>query len=191
MARLIKGLERVIGEERTKTVVNKRTYKWFADGVSVNIFSLSFMINETTLGGMNFYESLSTRGAAFFGNMVIGGPYVTFRNWTMKKLKIKKETSRYIKWPIEMVTFAIGQTPAYIGFLIAGNMFPNIVQGIATQDLDAILNSYQDINWEKVRNAATSLTLLSPGIGPAQGWTSDKVREQFGLETAYDNQILT
>jgi len=188
VAKIINGLEKIIGKEKKERLVNNEGYKWLADGVSVNLFSLSFMANEMTLGGMNFYESLSTRVTAFFGNMVVGRPYVAIRKGIMKSLKIKKETTRLARWPAEIAAFAIGQTPAYIGVLAVGNMLPKIIQGLANEDLDTILGAYQDINWAQVRNATTSLTLLSPLVGPSQGWTSEFIRDQTGLETAYEKK---
>ena len=184
--RLINGLERMIGERAREKLVKNRAYGWVADGAAVNLFSLSFMASEMTLGGMNFWESLSTRAAAFVGNYIVGPPYCMVRDRVMKGLNIKKETTRWIRWPVEMATFAVGQTPFYVGFLMVGNMIPDIVQGIANGDLDTIANSYQQINWGGVRRAAATLTMLAPLIGPGQGWTCDRVREQFGLKTAYD-----
>jgi len=183
---LIDKLETIVGKEGREKLVNNRAYKWVVDAVAINLFSLTFMANELTLGGMNFMESLATRGTALFGNTIVGHPYGIYREWVMKSLKIKEDTTRWIRWPLEMLTFATGQTPFYVGFLVAGNMIPEIFQGIANGDLDTITNSYQEIDWNGVKNAATTLTVASPLIGPGQGWTYDRVREQGGLETAYE-----
>ena len=34
--------------------------------------------------------------------------------------------------------------------------------------------------------AASFLTFAAPLVGRPQGWVYDRMREQFGLETAYD-----
>jgi len=184
--KLIDDLEKIIGEKGREKLVNNKVYKWFVDATALNLYSLSFMANEMTLGGMNFTESLSTRAAAFFGNFAVGRPYGIYRDWVMKSLKIKEDTTRWIRWPLEVATFATGQTPFYVGFLMVGSMAPEIYQGIVDGDLNAAANAYQHINWDGVRNAATSLTLLSPLVGPTQGWTYDRIREQGGLKTTYE-----
>lgn len=186
--KLINGLERVIGKEGREKLVNNKAYKWAVDAAAVNLYSLSFMANEMTLGGMNFAESLSTRATALIGNTIVGRPFGIYRDWVMKSLKIKEDTTRWIRWPVEMVTFATGQTPFYVGFLIVGNMVPEIYQGIVNGDLDVVANAYQHIRWDGVASAATSLTLLSPLVGPTQGWTYDRMREQGGLATAYEKE---
>jgi len=183
--RLINRLEKIIGEKGREILVNNKVYKWMADAAAINLFSLSFMANEMTLGGMNLAESLATRGTAVVGNTIVGRPYGIYRDFIMKKLKIRKDTTRWIRWPVDMGAFATGQTIFYVGFLMAGNMIPEIYQGIVNGDLDIIANSYQQINWDGVKRAAATLTLLSPLIGPGQGWTYEKMREQFGLESAY------
>ena len=182
---LIDKLETIIGEEWREKLVNNGAYKWAADSVAINLISLAFMANEMTIGGMSFVESLSTRATAVVGNTIVGRPYGICRDWIMKRLNVTEDTTRWFRWPLEMATFAVGQTPFYVGFLVAGNMIPEIVQGIANGDLDTITNSYQQIDWGGVKRAAVSLTVAAPFIGPAQGWTYDRVREQCGLETAY------
>jgi len=184
--KLINGLERIIGEKRKEKLVNSGAYKWAVDATAINLYSLSFMANEMTLGGMNFAESLATRATALVGNTIVGRPFGIYRDWVMKSLKIKEDTTRWIRWPVEMATFATGQTPFYVGFLMVGNMAPEIYQGMVDGDLNTMATAYQNINWDGVKNAATSLTLLSPLVGPTQGWTYDRIREQGGLKTAYD-----
>ncbi len=184
--KIIDGLEKVVGEKGREKLVNNKAYKWLADAAAVNLYSLCFMANEMTFGGMNFMESLATRFTALFGNTIVGRPFGIYRDWIMKSLKIKEDTTRWIRWPVEMATFATGQTPFYVGFLMVGNMAPEIYQGIVNGDLDTVANAYQHIKWDGVKNAAGFLTLFSPVVGPTQGWTYDKMRKQFGLETAYE-----
>ena len=50
-------------------------------------------------------------------------------------------------------------------------------------DGQQILESYESVNVEGIKAAATSLTLIAPLLGRPQGWTYDRVREQFGLES--------
>ena len=186
--KIINGLERAIGKERRERLVTNGVYKWAVDAAAINLYSLSFMANEMTLGGMNFVESLATRATALIGNTIVGRPFGIYRDWVMKSLKIKEDTTRWIRWPVEMATFATGQTPFYISFLIVGNMVPDIYQGIMDGDLNTMATAYQNIKWDGVKNAATSLTLLSPLVGPTQGWTYDRIREQCGIETAYGKE---
>jgi len=44
--RLINGLEKVIGEKGREKLVNNRAYTWVADIAAINLFSLSFALNE-------------------------------------------------------------------------------------------------------------------------------------------------
>jgi len=161
--KLINGLEKIIGEKGREKLVNNRFYNWASDIAAINLFSLSFALNEAFIAGMDWTEVGKTRLAALVGNTVVGRPYGIYRDWVMKKIHVTEESHWVKKYIVDVGTFATGQTPFYLGFLtIAGADATEMVK------------------------AASFLTLAAPLVGRPQGWVYDKMREQFGLKTAYD-----
>ena len=161
--KLINGLEKLIGKKRRDWLVNNRFYTWASDIAAINLFSLSFALNEKFIAGMDWDEVGKTRLAAVVGNTIIGRPYGIYRDWAMKKLHVREDSHWLKKYLADVGTFATGQTPFYLVFLaVAGAEGAEMVK------------------------AATFLTLAAPLVGRPQGWTYDRIREQFGLETAYE-----
>lgn len=166
--RLINGLEKMIGEKGRERLVKNRFYNWTSDIVAINLFSLSFALNEAFIAGMDWNEVGKTRLAALVGNTVVGRPYGIYRDWVMKKLHVTEDSHWMKKYLVDVATFATGQTPFYLGFLtVAGADVPEMAK------------------------AASFLTLAAPLVGRPQGWVYDRMREQFGLETAYDKARKT
>lgn len=161
--KLINGLENIIGKERREKLVNNWLYTSISDIAAINLFSLTFALNEKLIAGMDWGEVGKTRLAAVVGNTIIGRPYGIYRNWVMKKLHVREDSHWLKKYLADVGTFATGQTPFYLVFLaVAG------AEGA------------------EMAKAATFLTLAAPLVGRPQGWTYDKMSEQFGLETAYE-----
>ncbi len=161
--KLINGLEKLIGKERKEKLVNSRAYRWTSDIAAINLFSLSFALNEAYVAGMDWTEVGKTRLAAVVGNTIVGRPYGIYRDWMMKKFKVKEESHWLKKYVVDVATFATGQTPLYLGFLaVAGAEAPEMIK------------------------AASFLTLAAPLVGRPQGYVYDKMRDQFGLKDAYE-----
>ena len=53
---LINRLEKIIGEERTKKLVSNKLYKFSVDAIAMNVFSLSYALNEKFIAGMDWDE---------------------------------------------------------------------------------------------------------------------------------------
>lgn len=81
---LVSKLERIIGEERTQKLVNNRVYKFSVDALAMNLFSLSYALNEKFIAGMDWTETGKTRLAAAIGNTITGRPYGIYRDFMMK-----------------------------------------------------------------------------------------------------------
>src|SRR3989344_2019919 len=114
---LINRLEKIIGNEKTEKLVNNEIYKFTIDAIAMNVFSLSYALNEKFIAGMDWDEVGKTRLAAAVGNTLTGRPYGVFRDWMMKKLKIKENSHWLKKYGADVLTFVTGQTPLYMVFL--------------------------------------------------------------------------
>ena len=159
---LINKLEKIIGEERTKRLINNKAYKYLVDAAAMNLFSLSYALNERFIAGMDWTETGKARLAAAIGNTITGRPYGIYRDNVMKKLNVKEDSHWLKKYLADVFTFATGQTPLYIVYL-------------ASAGADA----------EQIMKGATFLTFVAPLTGRPQGATYDYLRNQFGLESAY------
>ena len=175
-------LEKTLGEERTEKIVNSRLYRFGVDAVAMNLFSLIYVLNDKFAGDKDWSEAWSTRLGAAIGNTLTGRPYGIFRDWMLKKFNVREDSMWIKKYSVETLTFAIGQSPLYALYLAAGDMIPEIAQGVVNLDSQQVLNSYQSIDPEPIKKAVTSLTFLAPVLGRPQGWTCEKVREQCVLE---------
>ncbi len=159
MATLISKLEKIIGEEKTKKLVDNRIYKWGVDAIANNVFSLSYALNEKFIAGMTWEETGKARLAAAIGNTITGRPYGIYRDYMMDKLNITDESHAFKKYAADVFIFATGQTPIYLLYLtVAGADYENMIKG------------------------ATFLTLIAPVAARPQGITYEHCREQFGLK---------
>lgn len=162
---LIGKLEGVLGKEKVEKLVNNKIYKFCVDAVAMNVFSLSYALNEKFMAGMDWEEVGKTRLAAAIGNTLTGRPYGIFRDWMMKKFNVKEESHWLKKYGVDVLTFATGQTPLYMLFLAASGA-----------------------ELKEIETAATFLTFIAPLVGRPQGVTYDFTRKQFGLKTAYSRK---
>jgi len=159
---IVGGLEKIIGKEMTGKLKNNWAYKFCADAIAMNVFSLAYAINEKLIMGMSWGDTGKARLAAAVGNTITATPYRIYRDWTMKKLKVK-ETSHWLKkYLADVLIFVTGQTPLYFLYLLPTGA-----------------------NFEDMLKGATTLTLIAPLAGRPQGATYDYVRDQFGLKSAY------
>jgi len=72
---IVRTLEKILGEEKTSSLVNNRAYKFCVDAIAMNVFSLSYAINEKFIAGMSWEETGKARIAAAVGNTLTGRPY--------------------------------------------------------------------------------------------------------------------
>lgn len=182
---LINKLEKIIGQQRVEKLVNSKVHRFIVDATAMNLFSLIYVLNDKFVGDKDWGEAWSTRLAAAIGNTLTGRPYGIFRDYVLKKLKVRKDSHWLKKYLVETATFAVGQSPLYALYLAGGDMLPEVISGIANGNIEQILNSPQNINPDSIKDAVISLTLLAPALGRPQGWTYDRIREQCGLEAAY------
>lgn len=159
---IISKLEKIIGEETTKKLVNNKAYKFLVDAAAMNLFSLSYALNERFVAGMGWNETGKARLAAAIGNTITGRPYGIYRDYLMKKLNVKEDSHWLKKYSADVFTFATGQTPLYVAYLAAAGA-----------------------GAEQIVKGATFLTFVAPLTGRPQGATYDYLRNQFGLESAY------
>lgn len=159
---IIGGLEKIIGKERTEKLKNNWAYKFCADAIAMNVFSLAYAINEKLIMGMSWEDTGKTRLAAAVGNTITATPYRLYRDWVMKKLKIKEKSHWFKKYLADVLIFTTGQTPLYFLYLLPTGA-----------------------NFDEMLRGATTLTLIAPIAGRPQGATYDYVRSQFGLKSAY------
>lgn len=159
---IINRLEKIIGEEKIHKLINNKAYKILVDAAAMNLFSLSYALNERFVAGMDWNETGKARLAAAIGNTIAGRPYGIYRDYLMKKLNVKEDGHWLKKYSADVFTFATGQTPLYVAYLAAAGA-------------DA----------EQIVRGATFLTFVAPLTGRPQGATYDYLRNQFGLESAY------
>lgn len=158
----ISRLEKIIGEESAKRLVNNKVYRFLVDAAAMNIFSLSYALNERFIAGMDWGETAKARLAAAIGNTITGRPYGIYRDFVMRKFGVREDSHWAKKYFADVFIFATGQTPLYIAYLAAAGA-----------------------DQEQMARGATFLTLVAPLTGRPQGATYDYLRNQFGLESPY------
>lgn len=160
---IVETLEKILGEEKTSRLVNNRGYKFCVDAVAMNVFSLSYAINERFIAGMSWEDTGKARLAAAVGNTITGRPYGIYRDYMMRIFHVTEKSSWLKKYLADVFIFATGQTPLYILYLAAaGADMPQMIRG------------------------ATFLTLVAPLTGRPQGITYEHCRRQFGMDGTYD-----
>jgi len=156
---LVDRIKSIIGEEKTERLTSNKIYKFAVDAVAMNVFSLSYAINEKLIVGMDWTEVGKTRIAAAIGNTIIGRPYGIYRDYMMKKFNVTEESHWSKKYVSDVFIFVTGQTPIYLMYLAVAGANP-----------------------EEMVKGATFLTLVAPLTGRPQGITYDYCRKQFGIE---------
>lgn len=156
---VVSKLEKIIGQEKTRKLVDNGVYRFMVDAIAMNAFSLSYFINEKFVAGMDWTETGKARLVAAIGNTITGRPYGIYRDFVMKKLNVKEESHWFKKYLADVFTFATGQTPLYVAYLAAAGA-----------------------DSEQIVRGATFLTFVAPLTGRPQGVTYDYVRNQFGVK---------
>jgi len=156
---IVKTLEKIIGEERIAKVVNNKVYKFCVDAIAMNIFSLSYALNERFYAEMSWEKVDKARLAATIGNTITARLYGMYRDFMMEKFHVTEKSNWLKKYLADVFIFATGQTPLYILYVTAAGS-----------------------NQEGIIRAATFLTLVAPLAGRPQGFTYDYCRKQFGIE---------
>lgn len=176
----ISALEKFIGEESTQRLANNGVYKFAADGLAMNAFSLVYILNEKFIGGMDWGEAWATRGAAAVGNALTGRPYGIYNDWVRNKFGVKEKSS-FRKYFADVVAFVSGQTPLYALYMIGGAALGGAAQGIKESSIDPLVDSIKDIEWNNLGKAALFLTTVAPALATPQKMTYDFVRSQLGI----------
>jgi hypothetical protein len=184
------GLERILGKETAQKVIDSKTYNFCADAVAMNLFSLSYGLNEHFRAGYSWADTLNIRLAAAVGNALTGTPYRKWNEFVIKELGVTKESHWSKKYGADVVAFATGQTPLYVLYcLFGGADYGQIADGISNGDVAKVLSGIS-VGWnpEKIKNAATFLTAVAPALGTPQRLTYDVVRDQLGLKKTYTSK---
>ncbi len=100
-------------------------------------------------------------------NIPTGAPYGKWRNVMFKLTRTNKESSKIRKSFVDLVAFNTFQVPLYSSVIAVGSLV-----------------SEGKIDWDKVKNGAEYLAMISPFIGPTMGWYMDGLRKVFKLKSA-------
>ena len=100
-------------------------------------------------------------------NSIVGGPYGWWREKTFKVTNTDEKSGKVRKTLVDLLAFNSFQVPMYTTAIAVGSLI-----------------SEESIDWEKVRDGATNLAVISPLIGPTMGWYLDGFRRVFGVKSA-------
>ncbi len=100
-------------------------------------------------------------------NAVTGAPYGMWRNLVFRASRTTEKSGRVRKTLTDLVAFNTFQVPIYATAIAIGSY---------------VQDGYVD--WEKVKEGAKNLAVISPLIGPTMGWYMDRFRGTFGLASA-------
>ena len=117
--------------------------------------------------GLNAAGILASRTYATAMNSVVGGPYGWWREKAFKITNTNEESGKVRKTLVDLLAFNSFQVPMYATAIAVGSLI-----------------SEGSIDWEKVRDGATNLAVISPLIGPTMGWYLDGFRRLFGIKSA-------
>ncbi|PIN89284.1 hypothetical protein COU60_03960 [Candidatus Pacearchaeota archaeon CG10_big_fil_rev_8_21_14_0_10_34_76] len=179
--RIINGLEGVMGEKATGVLTNNSVYKFGVDGIAMNLFSLIYILNERYAAGLDWSEAWATRGAAAIGNSLTGRPYGIYNDWVRNLVGATEKGKVVRKYCADVAAFATGQTPLYALYLMGGSMLEGAIESVRDLDLTPTIESFRQIDWGKLKDAAAFLTFVAPLLGTPQKMTYDLVRGQFGV----------
>ena len=117
--------------------------------------------------GLNVAGILASRTYATAMNSVVGGPYGWWRERTFKATRTNENSGKIRRTLVDLLAFNTFQVPMYATAIAIGSLI-----------------SEGRIDWEKVRDGATNLAMISPLIGPTMGWYLDGFRRLFGIKSA-------
>lgn len=117
--------------------------------------------------GLNAAGILASRTYATAMNSVVGGPYGWWREKAFKVTNTNEESGKVRKTLVDLLAFNSFQVPMYATAIAVGSLL-----------------SEGSVDWEKVREGATNLAVISPLIGPTMGWYLDGFRRLFGVKSA-------
>ena len=155
-------LVRIMGNERFKKLKGSRTYRFMVDAFAMNAFSIAICTpNELLIAGMDFEEYIRTRLTALVLNTLTGRPYGVWRDWLIRKVKIRKESPLGMKY--------VGDTVAFIGFQLPLYW---LSMTVGRAELTEMIS------------ASMTLTIIAGLTGRPYGVWLDKFRNECGLTTA-------
>jgi hypothetical protein len=117
--------------------------------------------------GLNAAGIIASRTYATAMNSVVGGPYGWWREKAFKVTNTNEDSGKVRKTLVDLLAFNSFQVPMYATAIAVGSLI-----------------SEGSVDWEKVRDGATNLAVISPLIGPTMGWYLDRFRRLFGVKSA-------
>jgi hypothetical protein len=175
-------ITKTLGEQRITAIAKSRSYRWLVDGVANNVFSQIYILNEHFIAGLTWGQALQVRVAAFFGNMVTGGPYGDWQDFVREKFGITTESHPFRKYVADVAAFTTGQSPIYAAYLAAPVLAAEMYQAFQDRDFGRALDAYQQVDWARVKEGVAFLTLAAPALGRPQGITYNFVRRRMGIK---------
>lgn len=169
-------------EEMPSEIRGSRAYRWFADGVANNLFSLVYGLNEYFIAEMTLPQVGRARATAAIGNMITGGPYGEWHEKVIKKLKIDSNSHWSKKYGADVLAFATGQSPIYAAYLIGSTAGWDSVKALYEGDASLLTEAWSTIDWNSIGGGVAFLTAVAPALATPQRWVYNKVRKLFGLE---------
>jgi len=153
-------LEQIVGQETVKKVI--------VDTGSNITYSLIVGGFLDYCSGLNFSGIVASRSSGMVLNIITGGLYGWWREqvFSFTKTTVNSNKRRLV-----------------LTDLLAFNTFQTYGYGIAVAV--GCLYSEGKMDWEKVTDGITYLTVVSPLIAPTLGWYSDALRKLFKLKPAY------
>ena len=174
--------EKILHSKEKHTLKNSRAYKWFADGIANNLFSLLYGFNEYFIAGMTLPQVGRARATAAIGNMFTGGPYGEWHEYLSRTLNVKPLSHPLKKYGLDLLAFATGQSPIYAGYLIASTAGWDSIKALYEGNSEQLEEAWRNIDWSGIVKGTTFLTFVAPVAATPQRWVYYRVRRLFGLE---------
>ena len=125
-------------------------------------------------GALDYFAShldcmgiLVSRAYATVINALTSTHYGKWRDYVFKKMHTTEESSLAKMYISNVAAFVPFQVPVYATAV-----------GLASYLSDGY------IDFDKVKNGAFFLTMISPAVAPTQNWTMDKTRQLFGIKSS-------
>jgi len=159
LERLVSGFK----QEKVETEVDR----WTNISYSLVVGGLLDSLAGLTPAGL-----VGSRSFATVVNALTGGKYGKWRNYVYEKMDAGPTSSKARQLGAELVAFNSFQTPVYALAVAVGDV-------LSTGSVDP----------EKIMYGALSLSVMSPAIGPTMGWSLNRARELFGLQTPQEKAM--